>query len=338
MKSQKKGFLALFKEISQGYSKYFIESLQEEVFLKHPSQNDFFEMLEMYEEHLSNLKSIGILSEKEQIENASKNGWWSNEKENEILFLEKLIDRLNTTKKKLVYRADKSRIDEQIFDAEKKIRSLQDERNSYIVSTSENIASQKYSDFFIKNFFFKDKECISKFLDTRIVTTDPALYDRIFNDCLEAYFLYNQQYNSLEIKKLAISVLIQNIMFVSNSISDIFGLPISKMSKNQYDLILWAKYYQQGIKNVGSEVPESVYENPDTFADWAESISKRNKTKNSSASKRRGKNSNFAKKSEFLFGDRDEIESFTNSKITGDEVLQKATESGGMTFKQLLDS
>ena len=123
MSGQSVDVLAVFEDISNGYSVYQIENYGK-IYLKHLTQSESLQIRDIYDRFLNEASVNGILGEEDQVALASKYGWWSEEKENQIRILKSTINRLNTTRSKLIYDSDKKRIDEQVNSEHEKLDKL----------------------------------------------------------------------------------------------------------------------------------------------------------------------------------------------------------------------
>jgi len=321
--------LRLLNSIFDGYSEYNLEDRS--AYLKHPLQSDINRIYINYKDFCSYYESQGIMPEKEQMALICEKGWWSEEKENEILYLKKSLKRLENTKSKLIYKADKDRIGEQIYDTQRKILLSNRQKSEYIQVTSEELASKESSYFFITNFIFKDKEFKNKFIENEENNV-------LENELTLIYYNYLGEFSIKNIKSAAISVVFQNMLYTAPSCScmEVFGVPAARLTKNQMDLLTWGGYYQKLIKNSKKEIPDELYDDPEKFIEWYESVNKVQINKKSS--KRSSKKSRYGSESKFLFGDRDEIKRIEGGEISGDKILKDAQNSGGkLDFYDLME-
>lgn len=324
--------LHILNSIIDGYSKYDISIGT--VYLKHPSQKDTNSIYIAYNKFCKNYESQGILAEKDQISFICEMGWWSEDKENQLFYFNKSLERLKNTRSKLVYQNDKDRINEQILDIEKKILLITKERSEYIQSTSENMASKDSAYFFIENFIFSDKK-----MKNKVINENNEYEDDFYAQLMLIYYLYLGTFNNNNIKRVALSVPFQNMLHATPSCSsmDFFGLPVVKLTKNQMDILTWGSYYQKLIKNCQKDIPEELYDSPDKFLEWYESVHKVQVNKKSSK-KQSSKKSKYGSDSKFLFGERDEVKRIGGGDISGDKILKDAHSSGGqLNFYDLME-
>jgi len=312
---------AILNSIIEGYSEYSISCEDGNNFIayiKHPRQKELGFLYKIYTDSFNKYKKDGVPSKEEQFQFICDQGWWSQEKEKEIKYIQDSLARLQNTKKKLIYESDKKRIIEQINDLHNKLFLLEQKKSEYISLTAEDMAANDSANFFIENFIFLEIDFINK-IDLDIQS----------EDCLKqitlAYYKYLEENSSINIKKAALHIPFQNMLYIScGSCIDVFGVPVIKLTKNQIELLMWGNYYQKLIKSSQKDIPEELYDDPDKFLEWYESVNKINV--NQKSSKKQGKKNKYGSESKFLFGERDEIKKM-GENISGDKVLNDVAQS-----------
>jgi hypothetical protein len=335
MEGQADILLAILKDISNGYTAYqLIYTNQTSIYFKHL---DHFELLGVRSDYKNNLKLArqhGIFPEKEQIQTAYDNGWWSKQKEADIDSTKTSIERLKKTQSKLIYESDKSRISEQIEMQESRLKKLNNERSAYIVMTAEDWSSKRTVDYFLQNFTYKDKYLEKKFF---IQQDDFELCDDTFIDELSIYYYkFLTDFTEKKIKQLALSSLFQNIIYISGSNpKDVFGKCGIDLTKHQSDLLIFGKYYQNIIKNSDGNIPDSVYDDPDKIMDWFDASKKQKETMSNARNKLKNK-SGSDNSSSFLFGNRDEVRAIGGGEVSGDKIIQETNQRGDLGIYDLI--
>jgi hypothetical protein len=323
----------ILNDIINGYSKYLIDS-ENIVYFQHLNLSSYHRFSQCYADILKGVEKFGVASEQEQIENACKNGWWSNQKENEIQSIKKFLERLFKTRAKLVYKKDKDRIDEQLNEQQAILEKLQKEKDSYISITSEGFALRKTSDFYIKNFIYKDENLKIKFFETN--NDFEYAEDEIIDTLNLIYYNYLDKLSTKNIRKLALSHEFQNLLFIADTSNDLFGQCIVNLTKNQIDLMIWGKYFKNIIQNTTKDIPEGLMDDPDKFIEWVENIkSQNNKPQNSKKTNKKSKKDTSS--SSFLFGSSDEIKSMTGEEISGNRIIKESSEKGGLNMQDLMN-
>lgn len=320
--------LDLLHDIINGYSEYQTESGF--IYFKHLDVSQYQINISYYLKILQEIEGEGILSEEEQLENACKEGFWSKQQQNQIASIRKSISRLRETKKKLLYQSDKKRIEEQIAEQKKILFDLEEKKRTFLFLTSEQVAAKKSTDFYIKNFAYKDKNFSNKVFASE---EDFEFADDFFIDSISVYYnKYLEKTSVFFIKKLALCSDFQNLLFISDTPIDMFGKPIVNLTRNQIDLLIWGKYFKNIIQNVTKEIPEGLTDDPDKFLEWIDSLKDKKAQKNKKAAAQSGKNS-----SKFLFGSSDEIKSMTGGDISGNKILKEASQKGSLNMTELME-
>jgi hypothetical protein len=302
-----------------------------DVFVKHLTQFEAFEIRQHYNLALEDAKKNGILPEADQVVLSIERGWWSKAKESQIASMKNSLSRLTQTKAKLIYESDKKRIVEQIKEQEIMLAKLQKERASYIIMTGEEWASQRTVDSFVLNFMFYDKDMREKVFPSKELFE--LAEDSDIDTCSVLYYRFLSDFNPDDVKKLALSPYFQNLLYVSKGIAwDFYGKSAISLTKNQADFLVWGKYYQTIIRNADSDIPQSLFDDPDGLTEWFEDKQNQKKASSHAASNPAPKDGG----STFLFGNRDEVKAIAG-EISGDRVLQEAKEKKGLSMHELME-
>ena len=329
---QKENLLALFLDISKGYTKYNISDI--DIYIKHLDKADHNKFSNWYQKKIQEAIADGILLEGEQIRGLYDLGWWSKEKEQEIESLEITLLRLEKTRSKLIYQSDKERIDQQIKDVNERYEKINNEKHTYITITAEQVATKKSLDFFLTNFLYSDEDL--KFLFFNSVDDFEYRDDEFMLELAYMYSRYMNEHSDIKIKRTAISTMFQNLLYASSgSCMDIFGKPAVDLTKYQLDLLMLGKYYRDIIKNCTEEIPEKILDNPDKLFEWYKSIS--SQSDQSALTRSKSKNGESSAGSTFLFGTREEVKSMAGGSIGGDKMIDETARKGGMGIYDLLN-
>lgn len=301
------------------------------IYIGHLTQYNIVELSKNNIKFLENARSNGIKTEQEQVDFIIDRGWWNISNEIEIKNNEALIERLLRTKKNLKYPSEKKRLEEQILEYKKKIDEIKNKRSSLISITAENIASHKIKNWFIINFFFKDKFCSEKLFDNEsfdfLLDSELELYDDIYQRFLSKISNY-------DIQLIAASIFFQNIFFVGGkSCYDFFGKPVVKLTRNQNDLFLYGRMFRSFMDNSIKKIPNEILEDPEKFILYVESANQERdieqpvnnrKITNSKGRQKVGRSSSF------LFGDISDAKQM-GIKTGEKELFAKAEAKGGQT-------
>ncbi len=310
----------------------FPDSFGGEVFIKHPNQRDQIDYIHQYNIFVAQSEDMGVLKKERQIQEAADQGWWSKSKEAQIEGIRFTINRLEQTKKNLIYDSDKRRLGEQVAEQSAQLESLLTERSSYVSLTAEEWASKKTSDYFIHKHFYADSALKKNFF--------PSVSD--FEMCNEEtidfftllYYKYMEKMSENQIKKVALSPLFQNICFISEqNCHSMFGRSVVEATTHQIDMLFYGKYFNSIIKNAEGKVPEELYKDPDKFVEWSESSTQKRELIERSSKRGSG---NSGSGSTFLFGERSDIENM-GLEVSGDKIISETKVKGGMSFQDSLE-
>ena len=336
MEGQTDSLLATLEDISSARTRYYLHfNSNVAIYFKHLNHFELLSIRNDYKNNLNVAQQNGISLEQEQIKIAYDNGWWSKEKEKDLDLTNLSVDRLKKTKLKLVYESDRSRISEQIITQEKRAKKLKEEKDSYIVMTAEGWAGRKTIDYFLQNFLYKDELLKFNFFDD--INQFEVAEDSLIDELTVYYYKFLMEFSDKKIKQLAISSFFQNIIYISNCTAwDVFGIPTVKLTKNQSDLLILGKYYQNIIKNSSGEIPDSVFEDPDKITEWFQMDKKQKNTASASRNKLNNKTGT-DNSSSFLFGNREEVRAIGGGEISGDKIIHESKQKGGLGIYDLIN-
>lgn len=320
----------VYSSICDGFT-VFPDSFGGEIYIKHPSQRERIDYIHQYNLLVKESEGLGVFTKEKQIQDAKEQGWWSKDKESQIESIRFTLNRLLQTKKNLIYESDKKRLMEQISEQDTQLRDLLDERSSYVSLTAEEWASRKTSDYFIHKYFFADRALTRKFFLS--VEDFESSNEETIDFFTVLYYQYMEKLAEIQIKKVALSPLFQNILFISDqTCKSMFGRAVVDATVHQIDMLFYGKYFNSIIKNAEGKVPDSLYKDPDKFVEWAESSTQKREIIERSS--RRG-TGDAGSGSTFLFGERSDIEGM-GLKVSGDQVISEAKAKGGLSFEESL--
>lgn len=320
----------IFSEISKGYSLEEIE--KQKYYFKHPSLSEYFSVYSNYEHLIKKAKKLGLETEKEKLEEAIKNNWWSKEKESTVESLTKTIQNLIITKSKLAYPSQKKEIDLQIKKIESILITYQKERQEIIGYTVESFSNQSFGDEMIFLLSYKD----SSLLDKAFKTEDDyySLSEIESNQIKNIYIKYNNIFSSNIIKRIAATGFFQNLVYLNDDPYKFWGKPTIYCSKYQIDLLLYGKMFRKTIESYAKNdqaISEDIISDPEKFVVWFES----QQGKPISKSKLKpidSKNS----VSSFVGANKEDLNQMgvEVEKIKGKSLIQMAIEKGGEIEKK----
>jgi hypothetical protein len=321
----------IYVEILNGFTSKVIN--KNNYYFKHPSLAEHFTIYNSYELLVKECKQKGLLTEKEKIEEAITEGWWSSAKESEILMLKKTIANLNKTRSKLVLPSQKKSIDIQIKKNEAVLATFLRERGEITNLTAEQYANQKFIDEMAVLLTYKDKNLSDRyFTDDDFYNLPDSDYEKIkehFNENVSMFNNYN-------IKCVASSGFFQNLVYLNDDAYSFWGKPTVNCTKYQIDLLVYGKMYKNLIKSYqegGESVPDDVLDDPEKFILWTENLNNKSGQQQTKSKKM----DKFSKNrvSSFVGATEDDLKQMgvKTEKIKGKSLLDLAEASGGVLEK-----
>lgn len=305
------------------------------IYFKHPTVADHFRNYSNYEFFLTQGEKRGLISEKNKIDEAIENKWWSLELESKINLLNSTIKNLQITKDKLIYPSQKKSIEEQINKNYSILASYNKQRREIVGFCLEEYANNKLTEELLLEYTFKDPYFKERYFDNKNQYYD--LTDKDAEDVRAAYFNYTELFGVKFLKKVGASGFFQNLMFLTEEASCFWGKPTSKCTKYQIDVLMYGKMFKNFIKmhaENGKPVNEDILNDVDKLVDWfdnynssGDSVRKFNKNTNKSNTKNAV--------TSYVGASKEDLKEMgvKVEKLKGKSLLQLAKESGGIIDK-----
>lgn len=315
----------LYSEICNGFSVEEID--QTPVYFKHLTISEYFDSIKCYDKYLQEAIDIGLFKEEDKIKEAIDGKWWSSENESKIELLKLTIRNLLKTKDRLLYNSQKEEIQKQINKNNYILLSYAKERSEIVGYTAEHYADSKSNESLIRENVFRDKRFREK-----IFKDDSSEEDIDLQKIKNKFYLLNEKFSEINIKRLAATGFFQNLIFISSDPIDFWGVPLFKCTRYQNDLLLYGKIYRNFIKNrseIGKAIPDDILTEPDKFISFLEN---HQSGKQNIVKKNKNTNNNI---SSFVGATSDDLKDMgvKVEKIKGKSLLQLANESGGIIEK-----
>jgi hypothetical protein len=322
----------IYSEIARGYSKKYIDGTA--FYFKHPTQVEYFGIYNSYNTICEDAKSRGLPTEAEQISDAIKGGWWTEDNENKITDIRNTIARLIKTKSQLLYPSQKKQIDEQIQSNERFLVTYIKERNAVTGYTVERYANEKFYDEMILSLTFKNSE-----LTNRVFSSESEYYyltEDIVESIREGFAANNAALSNDNLKLVAATGFFQNLVFIADTSPFYFwGKAAVNCSRYQIDILMYAKMIKNLIKynaENGNSIDEDILNNPDRLVKLLDNNSSTSSTsKSSSADSSQGSN----KVTSYVGATKQDLKDMgvKIEKIKGKSLLERAKENGGVLDK-----
>lgn len=319
----------IYSEICRGFSVEFIDNFN--IYFKHPTIAEHFSTYSNYDVFLSDGRKKGLLLEKEKIEEAINNGWWSSDNESKINFLRKTVQNLFKTRDKLLYQSQKQEIDKQIKQNEAILVTYTKERREIVGYTLEDYASSKLTEELLIYFTYKNPEFTERLFLNRGEYYD--LTDDGVEKIKNAFESYSQIFNHENIKKIAACGFFQNLVYLNEDAYSFWGKPTVECTKYQVDVLLYGKMYKNMIRSYaenGKPVPDEILSDPEKFVNWTDNQSN---TPQSKSKKLKGDGNNLV--SSHVGATKEDLDKLgvKVEKLRGKSLLELAEEKGGTLEK-----
>lgn len=249
---------SVLRDIINGYSK--VEYRDDLIYIMHlgPIQEADIEKIkfEKYKEAISR----GIPSYKEKLDFLIKDKLWSEE---ESLFIDQqkdMIRNMEATKKSLMFVSQIRSKEEEIKNAKNELNKKQYELDDMIGMTAEKFADKQCNSYYLYYSLYKDIDLKNQFF------TKKEFEDLEDDEIYSLIGLFNQSTKYItdeNIKKVALSSVIQNMFGLSNDPSLFLGKPICKFTYYQISLCSFAGYYKSILNEVGNNIDEECKNDPD---------------------------------------------------------------------------
>lgn len=318
-----KRYRKLLKEISDGYSSFFIN--EKKRYIKHQSTDDLVDFDDVYEMYLNRAISKGLPTEKEILEELKEEGEWTEKDEAEIESQSFYVESLIKNKKNIALKSALDQVNKQIKEGEDKLNELKNKRQSLITNSADQYALNRANDFYIFNSFYKDEK-----LENRLYTQEEFEYasTKEVTDLVGIYNKFHSNFNEENIQHLAIQDFYKVYYHFSENSIDFFGKPILELTNFQLSLILYTRIFKN-IFEQNEDIPERLKKDPAGLLDYANSSESREKLKNQFNEKSSGAST--------IVGATKEDMAELGMDVGGKSLNDMAKEKGSLSMKDLMD-
>jgi hypothetical protein len=311
----------IYSEIVRGTTK-----LLPRVFFKHPTQVEYFSVFDFYQRKLEELSSRGILTEKELLDRAIKNKWWTAAKEDEIAAIKSYLKSLEQTKKKAVFPSAREAIEAQIQTEMEKLGAIYIKRNPLVHGSAEQYANKNLLDFYLLNFLFQDAAATNLMFQSEeeFFELDEDYIEKLRGLIADTV----NKFSDKHIKKIGAASFMQNNMILGGeTVRDFFGKAVVEITNYQSDLFSYAKMFRNIIKNSENPIPDDVLSDPDKLIEWSESSHKLKKLMDKTPNKGKTRGERSGRATSFV-GAKGSDYASAGMKPKGG-LLQAARDAGG---------
>lgn len=264
-------FKKLYKDIVMGFSVF--EYADKPIFIKHFSELDNGDLELERIKILNQAKERNLPSKEEKMDLLLKEGYWSTQKEDEMVKIKKEISDQEMILKNLIIKRQIMTTKEKIRIANQKLQDILNEKNEVFGFCLEDFVDKKMNEITIFNSFYKNRQLTEKMFSEEEFDILPerelAELVRILNNF---YIDFSHQ----QIKRICACPFFVSIFnLCDNDAYSFFGKKISELSILQVNLFSQGRYFRNLMQSSDSKnfPPSDVLEDPDKMIEWYDQIS-----------------------------------------------------------------
>lgn len=243
------------------------------IFIKHFSELDNGDLELERIKILSQAKERNLPSKEEKMALLVKEGYWSTQKEDEMVKIKKEISDQEMLLKNLIIKRQIMTTKEKIRIANQKLQDIINEKNEVFGFCLEDFVDKKMNEITIFNSFYKNRQLTEKMFSEEEFDILPerelAELVRILNNF---YIDFSHQ----QIKRICACPFFVSIFnLCDNDAYSFFGKKISELSILQVNLFSQGRYFRNLMQSSDSKnfPPSDVLEDPDKMIEWYDQIS-----------------------------------------------------------------
>lgn len=246
--------------ILKGYTKTHHEEFGD-FYIKHLDAFDSEEIDEKDEEYKRHAASKGLPTTEEKLKQLKEDGSWDSSDERKISDLELTINNLQTTKSKLMLKADIENLQKQIDSTKKELDEKKAEKSQLVGYTTDIYSSKKINEYYVFSTTYKDKKLKKKLFSEEefdeLSEQDIVKFVSIFNH-------NSEKTNEDNIKRIALSGFFLNNFYLCKDNPKIYyGKPIVKLTYNQADLFSYGRYFKHILSEMKNKPSPEIMDDPD---------------------------------------------------------------------------
>lgn len=310
-----------FNEIIKGFSERRLE--KETIYIKHLSNDERCFLYSKYQEFFDYAGKLGLPSEKDALEKAIDDDFWSEKNEKEIKTSEDFIERMKLTKKNLFKQRDTEVIEKDLKAEEEKLRNKLEERREILGKTKEDYAANRSNDYVLYLSLYKNRSFTEKYFDLEY-------FEEMSHSELGKYILfYNEFYKEFDdlcTQRIALADFYKPYYIVLDSPNDFLGKPLCEFTELQTRVLIYGKVFKNIFEN-NENIPEKIMNDPEELLKYVD------KTKAEEKFNKSRKKSSANSSAEMVFGaSKDELSKSKDTKMVNDVMKEKKN----LTMEELM--
>jgi len=315
----------IFKEISQGFSSFFVN--EERFYIKHQSNSDLVDFDDIFQMHFERAKLKGLETKEEILESLKDEGIWTDQDEKDLESQSVYLESLVRNKKNIVLPSAIEQVNKQIKEAEVKVKELSQKKSDLISNSADQYAMNRANDFYIYNSFYKDST-----LQEKLYTEEEFNYldNKEISKMISLYNEFHESFSEKNIQLLSIQDFYKIYYSFSERSTDFFGKPIVELTNFQLNLILYTKIFKNIFEN-HDDIPDRIKNDPEALLDFSNSSEAREEMKKKF-------DTNSAGGSTIVGATAQDLDELGMTPSEGISLSQAAKEKGGsLSMKDLMD-
>lgn len=247
-------------DILKGYTKTHHEDFGD-FYIKHLDVFDSEEIDEKDEEYKRHAASKGLPTTEEKLKQLKEDGSWDGSDERKISDLELTIKNLQTTKSKLMLKADIENLQKQIDSTKKELDEKKAEKSQLVGYTTDVYSSKKINEYYVFSTTYKDKKLKKKLFSEEefdeLSEQDIVKFVSIFNH-------NSEKTNEDNVKRIALSGFFLNNFYLCKDNPKIYyGKPVIKLTYNQSELFSYGRYFKHILSEMKNKPSPEIMDDPD---------------------------------------------------------------------------
>jgi hypothetical protein len=249
-----------FMDILKGHTKTHHEDFGD-FYIKHLDVFDSEEIDEKDEQYKRHAASKGLPTTEEKLKQLKEDGSWDSSDERKISDLELTIKNLQTTKSKLMLKADIENLQKQIDSTKKELDEKKAEKSQLVGYTADIYSSKKINEYYVFSTTYKDKKLKKKLFSEEefdeLSEQDIVKFVSIFNH-------NSEKTNEDNIKRIALSGFFLNNFYLCKDNPKIYyGKPVIKLTYNQSELFSYGRYFKHILSEMKNKPSPEIMDDPD---------------------------------------------------------------------------
>ena len=259
----------VFNDVLNGYTEITSDILDEGVhYVKHLSLYDNVRTDKLYDTCFKKAKSMGLPTEKDQIQYLDEEKLWTSEEDKELQTKIQFADSLKATKSKMYLKSQIQGLVKQIEEAEAEVEGLKIKKMEMMGFTAEAYAHKRANELYIQKAIYKDTDLkelsISDEVFNHITDKQLGQLTKDYNDC--TLFLTIE-----EIKKISLMPFFCNYFYLcDDNPLTFYGKPVIDLSFFQAELFAFGRYFKNLAQESKAQPPDEIRNDPDKMIEFYE--------------------------------------------------------------------